>query len=346
MIQEQPKFSVIVPMYNTEEYLPSCIESILKQTLSDIEIILVDDGSPDHCGEIADAYARKDLRIRVMHRKNGGLGFARNSGIDAACGEYIGFVDSDDTVEPDMFATLYKCAKDTGAQIVFTGMKIIHMGNVIDTHEHPFGGSALRGPNEIFKLRSAFYGALPEKVPEDPTPVSACLAAYERTFINANSIRFIDIRSEDKFFNTTACRAAKVVAVTHGTPYCYRKDGQPSITKSFSNQTISSFFQMLDALKDMAENEPEEYRPECMMRVRRCVMDYCRVLVRMIEESSISTKEKQSLVAQVLNYHELAAACKGYPFWRLPARQIAFYLCERFRLTKLSMILMKARRYE
>ena len=91
-----PAFSIVVPIYNVEQYLYDCVSSIRKQTLENIEIILVDDGSPDRCGELADSLACQDNRIKVVHRVNGGLGPARNTGIDVACGEYIGFVDSDD----------------------------------------------------------------------------------------------------------------------------------------------------------------------------------------------------------------------------------------------------------
>ena len=92
----EPKVSVVIPMYNVEKYLDTCVQSVRKQTLQDIEIILVDDGSPDRCGEMAEEYAKQDSRVKVVHRKNGGLGPARNSGMEIATGEYIGFVDSDD----------------------------------------------------------------------------------------------------------------------------------------------------------------------------------------------------------------------------------------------------------
>ncbi len=101
------KVSVVVPVYNVEKYLERCIESIRNQTLEDIEIILVDDGSPDNCPKICDGFAEKDSRIKVIHKKNGGLSSARNAGIYAATGEYIGYIDSDDYAEPDMFEILY-----------------------------------------------------------------------------------------------------------------------------------------------------------------------------------------------------------------------------------------------
>ena len=95
-MNDQKLISVIVPIYNVERYLEKCVNSILVQTYSNLEIILVDDGSPDNCPQLCDQLAKKDSRIVVVHKKNGGLSSARNAGIDIARGEYIGFVDSDD----------------------------------------------------------------------------------------------------------------------------------------------------------------------------------------------------------------------------------------------------------
>lgn len=103
----QPLISVIVPCYKVERYLPKCIESILFQTYTNLEIILVDDGSPDNCGKMCDEYATQDSRIKVIHKKNGGLSDARNVAIDIAIGEYLTFVDSDDYISKDYIEALY-----------------------------------------------------------------------------------------------------------------------------------------------------------------------------------------------------------------------------------------------
>ena len=102
--------SVIVPVYNTEEYLGKCIESILAQTFTDFELLLIDDGSTDRSGEICDAYAAKDARVKVFHKENGGVSRARNLGIENAQGEYLSFIDSDDTIRPKMYETLLNIA--------------------------------------------------------------------------------------------------------------------------------------------------------------------------------------------------------------------------------------------
>ncbi|MCQ2424558.1 MAG: glycosyltransferase [Lachnospiraceae bacterium] len=104
-----PEISIIVPVYKVEQYLPRCIDSILAQTFTDFELLLIDDGSPDNCGKICDDYAAKDARVRVFHKENGGVSSARNLGLDNAVGKYIGFVDSDDYIFPKMYETLLSC---------------------------------------------------------------------------------------------------------------------------------------------------------------------------------------------------------------------------------------------
>ena len=115
--EKAPLLSIIVPVYKVENYLPKCIESILAQTFTDFELILVEDGSPDDCPALCDAAAAKDARIRVIHQKNGGLSAARNVGLDAARGAWIGFVDSDDYIAPEMYEALYQAVQSTGADL-------------------------------------------------------------------------------------------------------------------------------------------------------------------------------------------------------------------------------------
>lgn len=121
---EANKISVIIPVYKVEEYLPRCLDSIISQTYKNLEIILVDDGSPDKCGKICDEYAERDERIRVIHKENGGVAKARNTGLDAATGDYVGFVDSDDWIENDMYELLMKNALSYDADISMCGERI------------------------------------------------------------------------------------------------------------------------------------------------------------------------------------------------------------------------------
>ncbi len=116
------EISIIVPVYKVEKYLKKCVDSILAQTFSDFELILVDDGSPDNSGRICDDYAKKDARVRVVHKQNGGLSSARNAGIEVAKGKYLGFVDSDDYIAEDMYELLYKAIIKEEADLSICGI--------------------------------------------------------------------------------------------------------------------------------------------------------------------------------------------------------------------------------
>ena len=144
----EPVVSVIVPVYKVEPYLRKCLDSICGQTLREIEIILVDDGSPDRCGQICDEYAARDSRIRVLHKENGGLSSARNAGIEIATADLLGFVDSDDWIEPDMFAHLYHNLEKENADISVCGHYVHKDGKITANSDSPYsvrsGAEAVR----------------------------------------------------------------------------------------------------------------------------------------------------------------------------------------------------------
>lgn len=129
----QPLVSIIVPVYKVpEEYLRKCIESCMAQTMEEIEVLLVDDGSPDSCGEICDSYAEKDARIKVVHKKNGGLSSARNAGFLAASGQWVMFVDGDDWIDADMCETMYKTGTEQDVQLVLCGIMKDYKHNSVE----------------------------------------------------------------------------------------------------------------------------------------------------------------------------------------------------------------------
>ena len=120
-MEQNPLISVIVPVYNVEEFLPKCVDSLLSQTYENLEIILVDDGTKDNSDKLCDAYADLDPRVRVIHKENGGLSSARNAGIDVAKGEYLAFVDSDDWIEPNTYEWMLELVRKYGVKLVCAG---------------------------------------------------------------------------------------------------------------------------------------------------------------------------------------------------------------------------------
>lgn len=135
-MKHKPLVSIIVPIYNVELYLDHCVQSIVDQTYKNLEIILVDDGSPDNCPAMCDSWAAKDNRIKVIHKKNGGLSDARNAGLQIASGELISFIDSDDWVEPNFVQYLYGAMEETNAEIAECSTRYVtEDGTVIKTRK-------------------------------------------------------------------------------------------------------------------------------------------------------------------------------------------------------------------
>lgn len=128
MVEDKILISIITPVYNVEKYLPQCIDSVIAQTFSDWELILVDDGSTDRSGAICDEYAAKDSRIRVLHKENSGQADSRNIALRMARADLIGYVDSDDWIEPDMYEVLYRAMTETGADISVCGYFTSYVG--------------------------------------------------------------------------------------------------------------------------------------------------------------------------------------------------------------------------
>lgn len=138
--------SIIIPVYNGERYLSKCIDSILNQTYSNLEVILVDDGSTDSSPKICDKYSKKDNRIKVIHKKNGGVSSARNMGISKSTGDYIGFVDSDDYIEPNMYENLFNALKDSHTEISMCGYNELENNKIIKSvihHKNKISGEEL-----------------------------------------------------------------------------------------------------------------------------------------------------------------------------------------------------------
>lgn len=144
--------SIIVPIYNVEKYLSRCIDSILRQSYRDLELILVDDGSLDGCGVICDAYAKKDSRIIVIHQKNSGVSAARNAGLACAKGKFIGFIDPDDYIAPDMYQEMIEAMETTDAELVICGYNYVdEEGKIDERRRYPLAASESLTQEELMK---------------------------------------------------------------------------------------------------------------------------------------------------------------------------------------------------
>ena len=318
----RPKVSIIVPMYGVEQYVEKCIDSLLNQTLKEIEIILVDDGSPDRSGEIADDYAKKDNRIKVIHQKNAGLGPARNSGIQVATGEYIGFVDSDDWANCKMFDRLYEAAVKNNSDIVVSGHCDVTNGVITKIKRHPLSGQTLHSSEEIMEIRKNLYGHKLNDDVVEAFPMSVWIAIYRRELFFEHKLEFQEILSEDIIFNLSAYKYAKVITFTGDTDYCYRKDEQPSITQTFSENKLLRYKDFLTVLTEMAIKENDE---DCIIRAKRTAIDYCRLYVGIVRNSKDSLKKKKLYVKTFADTKEINKCWQGYPIETLPLQQKIFH---------------------
>ena len=212
-----PKVSIIVPVFNMEKYLAKCLDSLTSQTLTDIEIVAVNDESTDASPEIITAYAEKDRRIRVVHRSNGGLSMARNSGLDVATGEYVGFVDSDDWVEREMFERMYEAGHRNSADIVICNYNRIFENAVersrlgIETETVDVAALGIRRYFDKYQFTYKHGDEAWNKI-------------YRREFLEGFGIRFErnrEIFSEDKLFNLYCLLHVKKISTLDSSFYNY-----------------------------------------------------------------------------------------------------------------------------
>ena len=235
------KVSVIVPVYNVEEYLPKCLDSLINQTLKDIEIIVVNDGSPDNSQKIIDEYRKKDKRIISIVKENGGLGSARNVGLEKAKGEYIVYVDSDDWIELDMLEQMYNQGIDENADIVICGYK-----SVYPTRE------------EIYSISSNIISdTLENKNSKIFNTVSVWCKIYKRDFLIKTKIKFVEdkVWYEDFAYTVKLLSQTKKISFVNKPFYNYliRENSIMNNSKLLKNLDIILAFD--DAINYLKENK-------------------------------------------------------------------------------------------
>ncbi len=225
------KVSIVIPVYNVQRYLRECLDSVVSQTLKDIEIICVDDGSNDNSGKILDEYAGKDERIKVIHKKNTGYGHSMNVGFDATTGEYIGIVESDDYADKRMFETLYNIACNNDLDVVKSGFYYYYTDPVRNEKVEIVSKIMDKKticPSTDFKSKMEmveFYNIKP----------TIWSAIYKRSFIKENNIRFLETPGasyQDAGFSFKVMATAKRVQLIREAFLHYRQDNSESSVNS------------------------------------------------------------------------------------------------------------------
>ncbi|MBR6674970.1 MAG: glycosyltransferase [Alphaproteobacteria bacterium] len=249
----KPKVSIVVPIYGVEKYLHQCVDSILAQTLKDIEIILVDDGSKDKCPEIVDEYAKKDPRVVAVHQPNGGYGRAVNHGIELATGEYIGIVEPDDFIESDMYETLYNDAKKHDVDVV-KGIYNNYWDNEDGSTKCEIAGHdwAIRPPYNPFSVYE--YAMVLQY------HASIWTAIYRTDFIRQNNIKVLEInkgRYADQNWRYETLMLANKIYWEHKPFYNYRLTNENA--SSVKKNNPDDVFDIYDELNKFFQKYPEKY---------------------------------------------------------------------------------------
>lgn len=345
-----PKISVIVPVYRVEKYLGRCVNSLLGQTLSDIEIILVDDGSPDGCPALCDEFAKKDGRIKVLHKENEGLGLARNSGMSLAVGEYIAFVDSDDYVKSEMYRTLYEAAQRENADIAMCGLRCI--GGIMSAKENDVqnincfdGYTVFDGKEGIDRLMLDISGALPKEDQDSRYGFSSVKNIYRKEVLEKNKIRFLsekEVMSEDVFFLLDFLDKCECAVGVPGAFYCYCRNGQ-SLSKSYRSDRFEKCRLIIDGIngvlsKRMDESVYKIYTDRLFQAYARAA---CMQEIQFAPSNGIDKKELDRRLKAICNSKRLKTTLKNYPWHKLPFTQAAFAFTMRFSLVGLQKFLVK-----
>lgn len=312
-MSKEIKVSVVVPVYKVEQYIDRTLKSLLGQTVDEMEIILVDDGSPDRCPEICDRYAAEYSRIKVVHKQNAGLGMACNSGIEAAEGEYIAFCDSDDFVDSMMYQSMYEAAQKYQADAVYTGIKTIDQHEVI----RPMNGypslQVMQGKEAIQHFAMDMIASAPACKEERIVPMSAKIVLYRKALIEQFNLRFVSERkliSEDLIWNLDFMNQAScVVALPQAFYYYYNN------TESLSKRVRLDRFPFFKMIREdlLKRCRSYHYPQEVVDRINRMFIGYCRFYIGSICTSSLPTSGKRKLVNEICTDDVWKEVWKVYP---------------------------------
>lgn len=288
--------SVVIPIYNVEKYLRECVDSVRNQTYRDLEIILVDDGSPDHCGEICDAYAEEDARIKVIHKKNGGLSDARNAGLDIAEGEYIYFLDSDDYIKSDAIELLVQCIEKEQADLVYFEAETIFEDFEDPNYREEFIRSnryktAAGAAVHLSHLRHGEYFSV------------AWLLFMRSDFLKENRLRFYKgIIHEDELFTPTAFIKAVRAASLKKPLYVRRMRANSIMSGNNSLKSLKGYSVCIREYAEMFDEYPagsierKIFRYHLLGRAKAALNVYC-----FMDENCKEAKQELRSVTKIMD---------------------------------------------
>lgn len=292
------KISVIVPIFRVEDYLYRCVDSIINQTYTNLEIILVDDGSPDNCPTICDEYTAKDSRIRVVHKKNGGLSDARNTGLEIATGEYISFIDSDDWIDINMYELMLNNIKKYDADIVTSNINYIYENQVNKKYNE----------NKIVVFETE--AAMKELIQDGLVQAVVWNKLYRKKLLEG--ILFEKGKcNEDEFFTYKILARSKKIVYSPLPLYNYRQRNT-SIMGEYSLKRLDSVEALFERMNFIKENFYNLYSLEKKIFCNTCIFHYKMILNN--ESIDSDKKARNKLVLYRKNIEFRIKDLKVYTF--------------------------------
>lgn len=311
--------SVVVPIYNVEKYLERCVKSVINQTYTNLEIILVDDGSPDNCPELCEKWAKKDLRIKVVHKKNAGLGMARNTGIENATGEYICFFDSDDYVSQDTVERAYSMVIKHNADLVLYGFCEVAVDGSIKKAVIP------QTSKEFYQGEEIQSYILPSLIAPNPKTgertnlwMSACGCFYSMELIRRTGWRFTSERqviSEDVYSLLRLYKDVTRVAVLSEGLYYYCENGS-SLTHTFRPDRYEKIKSFYDAC--VAVCYKNGYKAEVRERLIYPYISFTIAALKMIVNSGKTVAGQKIEFKRILSDPHMVKALSGVDISKEP----------------------------
>ena len=294
--------SIIVPVYNVEKYLDRCVTSIVNQTYRNLEIILVDDGSPDQCPQMCDAWAKMDPRIQVIHKVNQGLGMARNTGIEHATGKYLCFFDSDDYVDTKTIEKAYGAAIKTHSDIVVFGLQRVNDANEViwcrepETPKERFCGNEVQ---ELF-LPDLIDNSHHEVVVKN-LQLSACTSLFAADLIHKTGWRFVSEReliSEDCYSLIWLYKYVHCVAVVPESLYYYQVNNN-SLTRTFQYDRHKRNGLFYVQCVEMAQ--AQGLGDKVQKSIAALFMGFTMSAMKLLVQSDLSRREKKRMMREIIN---------------------------------------------
>ena len=289
--------SIIVPVYKVEKYLEKCVKSILKQTYTNLEIILVDDGSPDKCGQLCDELAKTDDRIIVFHKENGGLSDARNYGVERANGEYIGFVDSDDYIHECMYKELYEAIKKSGTSIAECGVTRVYK-NILRPHYE----------GEDYFLVLDREGYLKEYLENKRLYGSAWCKLSHRDL--AKKIKFPAGKIyEDAFYTLELLKTVDKYTLISGNYYYYYIRENSITTRPFSSKDMD-YIEIMNQIEDYTLSNFPRFKEQLLVRL---AFAYISIFNQLLEVDGYKRKSEYKILKDKLkdNYFKVLSNKKA-----------------------------------